>query len=346
MASRTCRARYTRGQRFLLHSVEQAFGLELADRTARGRVGDAQHALGFGDRDAGRAEQLVGEHQRVALDFLAVEGVVPDERPRLPRRAVGRLVHARGEEGQPRHPIGVRAHALQQGVVLVAMTLEVGREVEQRAREALPLDEEQRDEQPAEAPVAAHERVDALELRVHHGALHEVGELAPLLEKRLPRGEHAGQLGHRRGHVGRGGQRRAGRADPVLRGPELARGASRAHLVAQQLHVQRADEVERQGLFAQALHPEPQGGDAAAHLAQVFALHTRICGRDLVQEKVGEADLGALDARRAERLLALERGVEQLWVGQLAADAGELAERRVGAREREDQLGAVGQLRR
>ncbi len=68
-------------------------------------------------------------------------------------------------------------------------------------------------------------------------------------------------------------------------------------------------------LFAQALDAEAQGGDAAAHFAQVLALHARVGGRDLVQEQVGEADLGALDARRAERLLALERGVEQLWVG-------------------------------
>ncbi len=36
--------------------------------------------------------------------------------------------------------------------------------------------------------------------------------------------------------------------------------------------------------------------------------------------------------------------VEQLRVGQLAADAGQLAERGVGAREREDELAAVGQL--
>jgi hypothetical protein len=188
--------------------------------------------------------------------------------------------------------------------------------------------------------------MDALELRVQHRALHQIGQLAALLKERLPGGERAGQLGHRRRHVGRGGQGRSGRADPVLRGPELARRAPRAHLVAQQVRVQRANEVERQPLFAQTLDAEAKGRDTTAHLAQVIAWHTRPRSGDLIEEEVGEAHPGALDARRAERLLALEGRVQQLRVGHLSADAGKLAERRVGARDREDELGAVGQLRR
>ena len=89
------------------------------------------------------------------------------------------------------------------------------------------------------------------------------------------------------------------------------------------------------GSSSQALDAEAQGGDAAAHLAQVVARHAFGGGADLVEQKVGERDLGALDARRAQRLLALERRVEQLRVGQLAADAGELAEGGVGARQRQ-----------
>ena len=46
---------------------KQALRLELADGAARGRVGDAQHALRLGDRDAGSAEQLVGERKRTNI---------------------------------------------------------------------------------------------------------------------------------------------------------------------------------------------------------------------------------------------------------------------------------------
>ena len=282
----------------------------------------------------------------MALDLLAVALVVADERARLAGRALGRLVHADGEEREPRRPLVVRAHALQQRVVLVAVALEERREVQQRPREALALDEEQRDEQPAQAAVAADERVDALELRVEHRALDEVGQPAALLQELLERGQRLGQLVDRRRHVGRRRHGGAGRAEPVLRGAELARRARAADLAAQQALVQRLDELERERLLAQQLDAEAQRRDAGAHLAQVVARHARARGADLVEVEVGEAHLRALDARRAERLLALERGVEQLRVGQLAADAGELSERGVGARQRQHEVLGVRDPRR
>ena len=325
---------------------EQAARLELAHRAPRRRVGHLEDALGLGHRHGRRPEELVGQAQRVALDLLAVALVVADERARLTGRALGRLVDADGEEREPRRPLVVRAHALEQRVVLVAVALEERREVQQRPREALALDEEQRDEQPAQPAVAADERVDALELRVEHGALDEVGQRAALLQELLERGQRVRQQVDRRRHVGRGRHGGAGRAEPVLRGAELARRARAADLAAQQALVQRLDELQRERLLAQQLDAEAQRGDAGAHLAQVVARHGGARGADLVEVQVREAHQRALDARRAERLLALERGVEQLRVRQLAADAGELSERGVGARQRQHEVLGVRDPRR
>ena len=109
--------------------------------------------------------------------------------------------------------------------------------------------------------------------------------------------------------------------------------------------MQLTHELQRKRHVRQALDSVAQCGDAAAHLAQMVARHA--CGRraDLIQEKIGEAHLGALDARRAERFLALEGRVEQLRVGKLAGEARELAERGVGARQGEHEVGVVGQAR-
>ena len=96
---------------------EQAARLELAHRAARRRVGDVEEALRLRHGHRRRAEELVGQPQRVALDLLAVALVVADERPRLPGRALGGLLHADGEEREPRLPLGVRAHALEERVV-------------------------------------------------------------------------------------------------------------------------------------------------------------------------------------------------------------------------------------
>ena len=325
---------------------EQAARLELADRATRRGVGDLEDALGLGHRHRRRAEELVREAQGVTLDLLAVAFVVADERARLTGRALGRLVHADREEREPRRPLVVRAHALQQRVVLVPMPLQERRQVQERARQPLPLDEEQRDEQAAQTPVAADERVDALELRVEHGALDEVGKPAAFLQERLERGQRLRQSVDRRRHVGRRRHGRAGGAEPVLRGAELARRAGAAHLAAQEPLVQRLDELQGERLLPQQVHAEAQGRDAGAHLAQVLARHGLARGADLVEVEVREAHQRALDARRAERLLALERGVEQLRVGQLATDAGELPERGVGARQGQHEILGVADPRR
>ena len=107
--------------------------------------------------------------------------------------------------------------------------------------------------------------------------------------------------------------------------------------------MQLANELQRERHVRQALDPVAQRGDTAAHLAQMVARHARGRRADLVEQKIGEAYLGALDTRRAERFLALEGRVEQLRVGQLAGEARELAQRGVGARQGEHEVGVVGQ---
>ena len=57
-------------------------------------------------------------------------------------------------------------YAEQAGVVLLPAALEERAEVEQRRTEYAPLAQEQRDEEPANAPVAVEEGMDRLELVV------------------------------------------------------------------------------------------------------------------------------------------------------------------------------------
>ena len=95
--------------------------------------------------------------------------------------------------------------------------------------------------------------------------------------------------------------------------------------------MQHLDELERERLLTQLLHAEAQGLDAGTHLTQMVARDGGTRSADLVEVQVREADVGPLDAGGAERLLALERRIEKMRCGQPGADAGELAERGVGA---------------
>ena len=117
------------------------------------------------------------------------------------------------------------------------------------------------------------------------------------MQEVVPGFECREHLGHRRGDIGGRGQGSAGRAQPALRGAKLAGRAAAADLATQELLVQLAHEAERQGRLPEAFDPVAQSRDAAAYLAQVVARHARGSGADLVEQKVGEAHLGALDAR-------------------------------------------------
>ena len=151
-------------------------------------------------------------------------------------------------------------------------------------------------------------------------------------------------LGHRRRHVGRGGQRRAGRAEPVLRGAELAgRALRRRSRRAGGARAGRARRSSDSGSSRRRSTPK-----------RSVAMQLRTSRRWSRGTLAGAAPTWS--SRRSERLTSapsmrdeqsaswrLNGSVEQLRVGQLAADAGELAERGVGARQRQHQLVAVPQ---
>src|SRR5215208_67307 len=128
----------------------------------------------------------------------------------------------------PLLPFAPLARGEQSRVVLGAMPLEIGAEVEQWSAEQAPLAEQQRDEQSPDAPIAVEERMDCLELVVQHGEPDErrgwiVGVEVPL------------QIGQRLVHLrnvrrnDRGLSKRAPRgADPVLCSTKFARRQDRA----------------------------------------------------------------------------------------------------------------------
>jgi hypothetical protein len=237
---------------------EQAARLELADRAARRGVGDLEDPLGLGHRHGRRAEELVGQAQGVALDPLAVALVVADERARLTGRALGRRVDALAEEREPRRPLVVRAHTLQERVVLVAVTLEDRREVQQRPREALTLDEEQRDEQPPRRPLPP---TNGWMPRTARGAsAHWMRSGAGRVPAgTLERGQRLGSPIDRGRHVGGGGHGGAGRPEqfcevrnsPGVRAPTSPRSSrscsalmnSRESGLPQQLHAEAQVEM-------------------------------------------------------------------------------------------------------
>ena len=166
--------------------LKQALDDQLRDGAAGGRLAEPKRLHREGCGETRRAERLVGKGQRVAAQQRVAGVVVADQRPRLKGSPLGRPAHAVEEELQPGSPLTVRTHALQQDVVLVAMALQIGGEVQQRARQTLAVDQEQRDKQPPQAAVAADERVDGLELLVQHGALDEVGERTLVVEELVP----------------------------------------------------------------------------------------------------------------------------------------------------------------
>ena len=158
--------------------LEDLPALQLAHDAARRRVGDAERALRLRHGDAGRAKGLVGERQGRAAQVVVEAAVDRGQGACLAHAPLGGLPHARQEEQQPRLPLGVGAHALQAPVVLVAMGLEVGREVEQGPRQAAAVDEKEGDEQPPEAAIAPHEGMDGLELSVQQAHCSRSGSVS------------------------------------------------------------------------------------------------------------------------------------------------------------------------
>ena len=107
------------------------------------------------------------------------------------------LSDATEKEPDPRHQVALLAGEEQMVVVLAAMLLEVGREVEQRLWQCLAQYEHERDHQSADAAVAVEERMDDLELVVSDGELDQEREFG-LVEEAFEVGERVVHLVGRR----------------------------------------------------------------------------------------------------------------------------------------------------
>ena len=148
-----------------------------------------------------------------------------------------------------------RLALLQEPVVVVAPGFQEQAEIEDRLAQHPRLAEDQRDEQPTQAPIAVEKRVDRLELDVGQARPDERGQRRILaVQEALERIEAFVQsIGRRRHEQGVAGP---GSADPVLRAAKFARLLRCAPARLEQDGVHFADQPERQRKSA------PHPGDA------------------------------------------------------------------------------------
>src|SRR6266498_5290977 len=214
----------------------------------RGHERDADLLRERVGRDEGLLEQRVDRAEEIpALPAAAFGGNASralsqlDDLPRAQDRLGRDLLDAAEEEPEPRLPVSVDPYGLQAVVVLGAVLLEEPAQVQERQREHLPLTEQERHEQPSDAPVAVEERVDRLELRVGEPGVHERRERL-IVQELLEVAENVHELPRWRRHERRVSDRRGAGADPVLRPPELARIAMLATHALHELGVDLANE--------------------------------------------------------------------------------------------------------
>ncbi len=126
------------------------------------------------------------------------------------------------EEREPGLPSAQIPNGLEVVVVLLAVPLEVVREVKDRLVQDASFREEERDQQTADAPVAVEERVDRLELHMCQSDLDERRQVVGLVNELLEVAKRVGNDVMRRRHEASGVDHRTGRTDPVLARPKFS----------------------------------------------------------------------------------------------------------------------------
>ena len=202
------------------------------------------------------------------------------------------------------------------------MRLEIGGEIQERLREPAARDEKEDHENAAQAPVAVDERVDGFELRVSHGTLDEIGQPVALGQESLQLVERRTHLRYRRRNVRRSGQCGAGRPDPVLRGPELARRPRRGRFSVQQALVQAAHQSQIERQPGDTLDAVDKCRQHVAHPGELVGVGAGGSRSDLVEQDLRKAHVGALDTRAAEGFLAQERRRHRRRARQLVTEPG------------------------
>src|SRR5690606_1273734 len=91
------------------------------------------------------------------------------------------------EVSDPPFPIACRAHAIEAAVVFRPMAFEVEAEIEEGLREESPILEEERHQEPSDAPVAIEERVNRLELHVKEARSDERRQIVVRVDVALER---------------------------------------------------------------------------------------------------------------------------------------------------------------
>src|SRR5437764_8953938 len=108
-------------------------------------------------------------------------------------------------------PISICADALKQIVIVATVLLEVAGQIQKRLAQATALEQKERDQESADAPVAIDEWMDGFKMLVHESALHEIRHRAIFIDELLPMLEALLHFAGRRWDVNRGIQCGVGR---------------------------------------------------------------------------------------------------------------------------------------
>ena len=247
------------------------------------------------------------------------------------------------EKGEPCFPVAAFAHGLEMVVVRLPMLLEVVRQVEHGLVQHAALGQQERDQQPADAPVAVEKRVNGLELHVRERDLDQRRQAVLSVQESLQVTQHAGHHVVRRRHEGRRGERASAGADPVLARAQLAGLEPAAAYAAHQFSVDLPNQPDRH----RQLRQPRQAVVHRAHVVQDFVHVARQVGREQLGfggQHILQGTLRSLDLAGEHRLHAHIHEDEE--IRKRENRAVEAPEGTVGIGEQPLQVAGQGKRRR